>query len=173
MVESLSSHVRRKGSSMKRCVLLAAVFAAGLAGSAQVGRGEECATVCAPKPAGDAAKTEQHAYGILDSAALKALVTAKTPMVLVDARTPKWDDGRRIPGALYVPADSDDDAIAKALPDKNALIVAYCTNLKCPASKMLAEKLVKSGYKNVMKYPDGLEGWIAAGNAVTEAPKKE
>jgi rhodanese-related sulfurtransferase len=158
---------------MKRCVLLAAVFAAGLAGSAQVGRGEECATACAPKPAGDAAKTEQHAYGILDSAALKALVTAKTPMVLVDARTPKWDDGRRIPGALYVPADSDDDAIAKALPDKNALIVAYCTNLKCPASKMLAEKLVKSGYKNVMKYPDGLEGWIAAGNAVTEAPKKE
>ena len=158
---------------MKRCVLLAAVFAAGLAGSAQVGRGEECATVCAPKPAGDAAKTEQHAYGILDSAALKALITAKTPMVLVDARTPKWDDGRRIPGALYVPADSDDDAIAKALPDKNALIVAYCTNLKCPASKMLAEKLVKSGYKNVMKYPDGLEGWIAAGNAVTEATKKE
>ena len=173
MVESLSSHFRRKGSSMKRCVLLAAVFAAGLAGSAQVGRGEECATVCAPKPAEDAAKTEQHAYGILDSAALKALVTAKTPMVLVDARTPKWDDGRRIPGALYVPADSDDAAIAKALPDKNALIVAYCTNLQCPASKMLAEKLVKSGYKNVMKYPDGLEGWIAAGNAVTEAPKKE
>ncbi len=158
---------------MKRCVLLAAVCATGLAGFAQVGRAEECITVCAAKPAGEAAKAEQPAYGTLDSAALKALMTAKTPLVLVDARTPKWDDGRRIPGALYVPADSDDAAIAKALPDKNAMIVAYCSNLKCPASKMLAEKLVKSGYKNVVKYPDGLEGWIAAGNAVTEARKKE
>ena len=112
-------------------------------------------------------------YGIVDTAALKAMVNAKVPATIVDARTPQYDDGKRIPGAIYLPADSSDEAIAQALPDKEQLLVAYCSNLKCPASKILAEKLVKLGYKNIVKYPEGLEGWIQAGQAVTEAAKAQ
>ena len=63
--------------------------------------------------------------------------------------------------------ESSEDAVAAALPSKDALVVAYCSNLKCPASAKLAEKLVGLGYKNVLKYPEGLEGWIQSGYEIT------
>lgn len=131
------------------------------------------AGACALKP-GDAATPakaaeEKHAYGTVDTNALKALLKAKTPLLLLDARSGKWDDGQRLPGAKALSPDASDADIGTALPDKGALVVTYCSNLKCPASKMLAERLVKLGYTNVMKYPDGIAAWLADGNAVDKA----
>ncbi|MCX7004870.1 MAG: rhodanese-like domain-containing protein [bacterium] len=90
-------------------------------------------------------------------------------VVVVDARTAKYDDGKRIPGAITVPADATAEQITAALPDKSAKVVVYCTSPKCPASAKLAKTLVKYGYTAVQKYPDGIEGWVAAGKPTTQA----
>ena len=99
---------------------------------------------------------------------MKKLLASKKKVTVVDARSGKWDDGRRIGKARQLAVNSSEAEIAKALPNKNATIVAYCTNTKCPASAKLAHKLVDLGYKNVVKYPEGVDGWQEAGNAITQ-----
>jgi Rhodanese-like domain len=46
---------------------------------------------------------------------------------------------------------------------KSAGIVVYCGGLKCPQSRMAAEKLLKLAYENVRANEGGLEEWKAAG----------
>lgn len=107
----------------------------------------------------------------INTAGLAALLKAKTPVVLLDARAAKWDDGKRIPGAKAVNADSADSDISAAAPDKNGLVVTYCAGVKCPASGQLAAKLRAAGYANVIEYREGIAGWVAGGNSVEEAKK--
>jgi rhodanese-related sulfurtransferase len=109
---------------------------------------------------------------VVNTSALAALIKAKVPLVILDARAGKYDDGRRVPGAQSLNANSKDEEIAKAIPDKNALVVTYCAGLTCPASGMLAEKLTKLGYNNVIEYPEGIEGWAKAGNSITQTGGK-
>ncbi len=157
----------------KLSLLVVAIALPGWAATVQAGAG--CAAVCASKPVAKAAESAAHSakYGTMDTAAVKSLVESGSSAVIVDARSAKWDDGKRIPGAVSLTADSPAEEIEKAIPSKDALVVAYCSNLKCPASAKLAEKLVALGYKNVIKYPEGLQGWIEAGNAVTEIAKPD
>jgi rhodanese-related sulfurtransferase len=105
----------------------------------------------------------------VDTNALATLLAAKTPVTVLDARTGKYDDGRRIPGAKTLSAKATAAEAAKLIPSMDALVVTYCTSPKCPASKMLAERLAGLGYKNILKYPAGIEGWAAAGNTVVKA----
>ena len=105
-------------------------------------------------------------YGEIDTAGLQALLNAGTPVTLLDARTGQWDDGRRIVGAKALAPDATAEQAAALIPAKNSLVVAYCSGLKCPASKKLAENLIKLGYTNLVKYPDGIDGWTAAGNKI-------
>lgn len=121
-----------------------------------------------PPPASEI-KTAAHGYKVVDIKAVQAAVSEKA--IIVDARGGKYLDERRIPGAKALSASSTPEQIATALPDKSAKVVAYCTNLKCPASQMLADKLVKLGYTNVEKYPDGIDGWEAAGKTVEKVAK--
>jgi rhodanese-related sulfurtransferase len=107
----------------------------------------------------------------VNTAALKALIRSGTPLTLVDARVGKYDDGRRIPNALNLSPEAQASEIQRVLPSKEALIVTYCGNLKCPASSMLAARLNSLGYKHVLKYPQGIEGWVKEGNAVTQIAK--
>lgn len=107
----------------------------------------------------------------INTAALKALIGAGAQVTLVDARTGKFDDGRRIHNALNLAPDAKDADIAGVLKSKDALIVSYCVGVKCPASKMLATKLVAMGYKHVLEYPQGIDGWVAEGNPVTQTSK--
>jgi rhodanese-related sulfurtransferase len=86
-------------------------------------------------------------------------------------RSGKYDDGRRIPGAIGLGADSKDEDILNTVKSKDVLIVTYCANLKCPASKALAEKLRTLGYKHVLEYPLGIEGWVEGGNEVSTVAK--
>jgi rhodanese-related sulfurtransferase len=130
--------------------------------------GNVCMAAPAP-PATPAAAPVAH-YGEIDTAALAAMVMAKTPMVILDARSGKYDDGRRLPGAKQLAPDATPAEVAKAIPAKDTLVVVYCSNLKCPASKHLAEQLLKLGHSNVLKYPQGIEEWVATGHPV-ENPK--
>ena len=49
------------------------------------------------------------------------------------------------------------------LPDKEAVIVAYCSNAACPNSEGVANTLARLGYTNVRKYREGIQDWVAAG----------
>jgi|GEM_PF-264501 len=137
---------------------------------------EECAKTCGNNCHCDTScpgkQAAQHTFSTIDTDALNGLITSGEPVVVVDARSGKYDDGRRIPGAVSLPADADEETIAKVLPDKNAKVVTYCSNEKCPASANLAKRLVKLGYTNVHKYPHGIVGWTAAGHPVTTVAAK-
>lgn len=103
---------------------------------------------------------------VINTEALSALLRLKVPVIVLDARGGKYDDGRRIPGAKSLTPMAKDEEVAAALPDKTALVVTYCTDLKCPASHMLGEKLRALGYQNVLEDHEGIEGWVAAGHPV-------
>ncbi|MFC1451976.1 rhodanese-like domain-containing protein [Verrucomicrobiota bacterium] len=119
---------------------------------------------CAAKSGCGAAKAAEEAG--LSTSALKVLLASGVDVAVFDARTGKYDDGRRIPGAGSLSATASEEEVAAAIPSKDALVVTYCTNLKCPASSMLAGRLKELGYKNVLEYPHGIEGWAGAGNEV-------
>ena len=107
----------------------------------------------------------------INTAALKTLIEAGVPLTVLDARTGKYDDGRRIPGAQSLGADAKDEDILARLKSKDALIVTYCANLKCPASRTLAGKLHALGYNRVLEYPYGIEAWVAEGNVIAQPAK--
>lgn len=48
-----------------------------------------------------AAAETTHAYKIIHAEQLKVLVDLKIPLTLLDARTKPYDDGYRLPGALF------------------------------------------------------------------------
>jgi rhodanese-related sulfurtransferase len=100
--------------------------------------------------------------------ALQILLRCNVPLTVLDARSGKYDDGKRIPGAVALNAGNTDEEIAKVLPDKGALVVTYCASLKCGASHKLAERLIKLGYLNIVEYPEGIAGWIKGGNKIIE-----
>jgi len=127
-----------------------------------------CASgVCAVGEAGAAAVPAKE--GSVDTASLMAMMRAKTPMTVLDARVGKFDDGNRIPGAKALAPDAAAEKVTAMLPDKQALVVTYCANLKCPASSQLAKHLRQLGYSNILEYHEGIEGWKAAGNQVEKA----
>ena len=102
----------------------------------------------------------------INAAGLKVLMGSGARVSVFDARTGKYDDGRRIPGAGNLSPMARPAELTRHIPSKNQLVVTYCTNLKCPASRMLAKNLKKLGYTNVIEYPHGIEGWASAGYPV-------
>jgi len=100
-----------------------------------------------------------------------AKIVEEKKVLIFDARSGKYDDGRRIPGAKSLNDQSSKAEIQAAIPEKNTALVTYCANLKCPASEKLANHLKSLGYTNVREYPEGIEGWVAAGKAVEDVKK--
>ena len=98
--------------------------------------------------------------------ALENLIEANVPMVLLDARSGKWDDKTRIPSAQSLNDKSTKEEVEKIIKAKETLVVTYCSNLKCGASNKLYIHLKKLGYKNVLEYPFGIQGWLEAGNDI-------
>ena len=143
---------------------VAVALAAGQAAWAGEGCGSSKSSCGAGKQADD-----QAAVRTIDTEGLQQIVSEGSGATIIDARSAKYDDGKRSPGAIALTADASDESIAAALPDKDAQIVTYCSNLKCPASGKLAKRLTALGYHNVVKYPEGIEGWSTAGQKIVEA----
>src|SRR5579872_2960775 len=93
----------------------------------------------------------------INTSVLKILIESKTRMVLIDARTAPWDDGRRIPGAVSITSGLIQDLV----PDRESLVVVYCSHRQCSASGKLVRRLFELGYRFVLEYPDGIDGWNA------------
>ncbi len=102
----------------------------------------------------------------INTTVLENLMESNVPMVLLDARSGKWDDKSRIPGARSLNDKSTKGEVEKIIESKDTLVVTYCSNLKCGASNKLYIHLKKLGYKNVLEYPFGIQGWLEAGNDI-------
>ena len=68
-----------------------------------------------------------------------------------------------LPGAVHVHFEEVEQRAPQTLPDKDALIVTYCSNTACQNSRIAAEKLAKLGYTNVRRYEEGKQDWSEAG----------
>lgn len=118
--------------------------------------------VCSLSSAPKASAAHSHE---LSTFQLKAHVDAGDA-ILLDARSGKYDDGTRIPGAKSLNNKSTAAEIAAVIPSKDALVITYCSNLQCPASAALAKHLKELGYTHVHEYPEGIAGWRAAGGKI-------
>lgn len=107
-------------------------------------------------------------YGHVDTKGLAALISSEVPLVILDARSYKWDDGKRIASAqgLFYTTTAED--AAAVIPSLDSLVVVYCTNSDCPASMYLAKRLSELGYSNILEYEAGIEEWINSGYPVRE-----
>lgn len=108
-------------------------------------------------------------YSEINTAALAMLLNSGANAVVLDARTGQWDDGRRLPGAKALAPDTDEAAALAAIGAKDQLVITYCGNINCPASKHLANRLLELGFSNVMKYPEGIDDWQAHGHKIEQA----
>lgn len=94
-------------------------------------------------------------------------------MLFLDARrTAVYGDGH-VAGARSFPVwEADiDDRVKKLFEeglDQRAPVVAYCSGGNCEDSHMLAEKLYKVGFDNVLIYKDGFPDWQKRGLPVSK-----
>ena len=146
----------------KACAAKCPTSACGTSKCPKTACGPDCKKPCC------AAKGQVAA---INTSGLKALMDAKAKLTILDARSGKYDDGRRIPGAQSLAPNASAKAAKKAIRSKQALVVTYCSNLKCPASGRLAANLRKLGYTNVIEYRHGIQGWAAAGHPIAKAKK--
>jgi rhodanese-related sulfurtransferase len=94
---------------------------------------------------------------------IKAHLDAGEPITLVETlRTEHFEQGH-LPGAVHIHFEEVDERAPGLLPDKDALIVTYCSNTACRNSGAAQAKLARLGYTNVLKYAEGKDDWVAAG----------
>jgi rhodanese-related sulfurtransferase len=93
---------------------------------------------------------------------VKPLLEAEQ-IVLVDSRPKKTFELYRIPGAVSLPYDSNDEEF-HAFSQKygtNSHLVVYCAGGTCQASTLLADKLLRLGYNRIQIMDEGYFGWLA------------
>ncbi len=87
-------------------------------------------------------------------------------LVLVDALPSSYFVQQHLPGAVNLVVEDVKDQAAALLPDRDAAIVTYCSNISCPNSGQVAAALERLGYTNVRKYAEGIQDWTEAGLAL-------
>ena len=74
-------------------------------------------------------------------------------VVVVDALPSSYFDQQHLPGALNLFVDEARERAFEVLPDKDAAVVAYCSNAACPNSEGVARVLTSLGYTNTRIAP--------------------
>lgn len=113
---------------------------------------------------------EKPKYSEIDTTRLAELMKSGKKVIILDARDPKYLDGKMIPGAVLLSDEATPEQVKTVIPTKESLVVTYCVGRQCPASQWLADYLAGLGYTNVFRYTDGIQGWTNAGNK-TEKPR--
>lgn len=108
-------------------------------------------------------------HGQIDTNGLATLISSGVPLVILDARSSKWDDGKRIASAKALSYEATREQAAAVIPTKQSLVVVYCSNVQCSASSNLAKHLSELGYTNILKYEEGIQEWVNSGHPVREA----
>jgi rhodanese-related sulfurtransferase len=85
-----------------------------------------------------------------------------SPTIVETLRTEHFEQGH-LPGAIHIHFEAVEELAPVLLPDKDAAIVTYCSNLACQNSGLAQQTLESLGYTNVSKYGEGKEDWENAG----------
>lgn len=74
-------------------------------------------------------------------------------------------ESTHIPDAINIPQESDDfvQRVEERAGSKDKPIVVYCASEQCQSSHHGAEKLEEAGFRNVIDFEAGAEGWKSAG----------
>ncbi|WP_067539691.1 rhodanese-like domain-containing protein [Nocardia crassostreae] len=84
-------------------------------------------------------------------------------VIVLDALGGEYYAKQHLPGALALVEAEMDSRAAELLPDRDAAIVTYCSDVTCPNSQHVATRLERLGYTNVRKYREGIRDWAEAG----------
>jgi len=97
---------------------------------------------------------------------LAALLADNAASVLDANGAPTREKYGIIPGASLLSNYSDYDAAAELPADKARRLVFYCSSTMCSAAPTAARKAVQAGYTDVCVLPEGIKGWVGAGQPV-------
>jgi rhodanese-related sulfurtransferase len=84
-------------------------------------------------------------------------------VVVVEALGAPFYASGHIPGAINIPPHRIRESAPTALPDKDTTVVVYGASRGCRQAEIVVRLLTTLGYRNVSRYPDGKQGWAAAG----------
>lgn len=103
-------------------------------------------------------------HRMISAEKLNNWIEQEKSMVILDVRSKKIFDGKTLPGALWIPYTSEDEAFESVLPKaKKKTIVIYCVDEKCPASGRVYDRLLKMDYTNLYEYHEGYKDWVRKG----------
>jgi rhodanese-related sulfurtransferase/transglutaminase-like putative cysteine protease len=113
-------------------------------------------------------------YALIDTASLKKLLDAESEdLAVVDARNPEEYQEVHIKGAISVPQKKFKQ-YAHLLPEeKSARIIFYCNGVKCGKSRKAAKEALKTGYKRIFVYAEGMPVWEEKGMPIYAGPEYE
>ncbi len=98
--------------------------------------------------------------------AFKQIVAGRNALIL-DARPDVFYHAGHVPGALNLARESFGTDYARLRPRLEAArerkVVVYCADPDCPDSGLVASALEQLGFRQVMDFLPGWEGWTAAG----------
>ena len=97
------------------------------------------------------------------------LLDAGAPLHLVETLRPQHFEQAHLPGAVLIEMETVAEQAPAVLPDRDALVITYCSNTACQNSRVVSEKLAKLGYTDVRRYEQGKQDWIDAGLPVESA----
>jgi rhodanese-related sulfurtransferase len=117
---------------------------------------------------GEEADEEVPMAARIDRTQLQGLLE-RGAVVLVEALGPMYFDDAHLPGAINIPLDRIDELAPLLLPDRQAMIVVYCSDRTCQTSEMASRRLEALGYRWVFEYADGKQDWIEHGLPVERA----
>lgn len=100
---------------------------------------------------------------IISKEALFELMENKEKFTLVEVLAEEDYASGHLPFAINIPVNKIGEEASRLLPDKDALIVVYCSGFLCTASTGAARALQSMGYMNVRDYKGGKEDWRVAG----------
>jgi len=75
-----------------------------------------------------------------------------------------------VPGAVLLAGYGAEDITAALPATKNTPLVFYCSSRMCSAAPRAANKAVDAGYTDVYVMPEGIKGWVQAGQPVDKPP---
>jgi rhodanese-related sulfurtransferase len=94
---------------------------------------------------------------------LRSKIERNEDFVLVDALSPLSFGAARLPGAVNIPPDRVDALAERRIPDRDTLVVVYCSSPDCESSVKVATRLLELGYRNVAHYAGGKSDWAQGG----------
>jgi len=102
--------------------------------------------------------------------ALQALLPASQSLRIVEVLPRESFDAGHLPGAENLPLGGLDQAGRALVPDREQLVVLYCSGPTCNNSHLAARRLTELGYRNVRVFAGGKAAWRDAGLPLETRP---